>query len=282
MLKGKIININSTKYFVDANAKVYDCVLKGGFKKEKITPLVGDEVIFDEKVNRINEVLPRKNELLRPHVSNIDIALVMVSVKKPDLDLYLLDKLLVNIISSDIMPIVCFSKLDLLNKEEQKQIDVIKAYYESIGIKTIYNTEVSKFEDYAFGKIVCLTGQTGAGKSTFINKIDKSLNLETRPISDSLNRGVHTTRYVSLYKIKDYYVVDTPGFSFLDIGNVDIKKAFLEFNDYDCKYKDCSHINTDGCDVYPHVGKQIMQHRYDNYKRLIGEQIENSRKLFKK
>jgi len=134
-------------------------------------------------------------------------------------------------------------------------------------------------------KVVVTCGQTGAGKSTFINSIDESLHLETKPISESLNRGVHTTRYVSLYKIENFYIADTPGFSSLDVSMLteeQIKEGFIEFDKYHCEYRDCSHINTDGCEVEPNVGKEIRPSRYENYKKFIKEHNEGSSKLFKK
>ena len=131
--------------------------------------------------------------------------------------------------------------------------------------------------------MVVLCGQTGAGKSSFINKIDKGFNLETNPISDSLNRGVHTTRYVSLYKIEDFYIADTPGFSALDLNDLDkedIRNGFIEFQKYECKYRDCDHLNTDGCKIKNN--KDVLSSRYENYVKIMKEYNENSRKFFKK
>lgn len=285
MLKGKIININSSKYVVDIDGQTYDAVLRGIFRKEGITPLVGDIVDFDEKKNQIVKIYERKNFLNRPNIANVDIALIITSTKRPNLDLTLLDKLLVNVEASDIKPLIVFTKTDLLNDKEYKKFLKIKDYYESIGYKTILNTEIDKFKKLVSGKILVCTGQTGAGKSTFINKLSSILNLETKEISDALGRGVHTTRYVSLYHIDDYFIADTPGFSALDLVNLEeenIRFGFIEFENYECKYRDCNHINTDGCKVSPEVGKTILESRYDNYVKFIKEQNESSSKLFKK
>ena len=282
MLKGRIININSTKYLVSVNDKVYDCTLRGKFRNDKITPLVGDFVNINEKDLQIMEIFPRLNMLKRPNIANVDYALVVTSTKKPDLDLYLLDKLLTTIKVSNIKAIICFTKLDLLNELEQKEIEKLTNYYRNIGYDVITNNDTEEFKKRVNGKVVVACGQTGAGKSTFINKIDKTLNLETKPISDSLNRGVHTTRYVSLYTIDNFYLADTPGFSLLDISfltDEQIKDSFIEFNNYQCKYKDCSHINTEGCEIYNN--QDILSSRYDNYVKLIKEKHESRSKLFK-
>ena len=283
MLKGRIQSINSTKYFVDVDNKLYDCTLRGIFRKERVTPLVGDYVEINERDLQITKIFPRINYLKRPNISNVDIAVIMTSVKKPNLDLMLLDKLLVMINYCKVKPLICFSKTDLLTNDELNNYKQIKDYYQKIGIDIIENNEINKFKKIASGKVLVLCGQTGAGKSSFINKIDESFNLETNPISDSLNRGVHTTRYVSLYKIDDFYIADTPGFSALDLYELtkeDIKNGFIEFKKFSCKYQDCDHLNTEGCKIKDN--KEILQSRYINYTKLMKEYYENSRKFFKK
>jgi len=285
MLKGKIININSTKYVVSAENKEYNCVLRGIFRKDKITPMVGDYVEINEKEGQITKILPRKNFLNRPSVANVDIALLITSVKDPALDLVLLDSLLVQVISSNIKPLICFTKTDLLDSKEQSEFKKVMQYYKNIGFDVILNENILKFKRLVKNKIVVSCGQTGAGKSSFINKMDESLNLKTQPISKALNRGVHTTRYVSLYKIENFYIADTPGFSALDLNVLtekQIRDAFVEFKVYNCKYRDCNHINTQGCEVEQNVGSKIMKSRYENYKKFIRSVSENCSKLSKK
>ncbi len=282
-MQGRIIHINSTKYVVKTSQGDINATVKGIFRKEKIVPLVGDIVLLDDE-NRISKIYERRNFLTRPNIANVDIALIITSVKKPDLDLVLLDKLLVNVIGNNIEPVICFTKIDLLDKKELEYYKKIKKYYETLDIVVIENTAIAYFKKIAKDKIIVCCGQTGAGKSTFINKIDKNLKLETKPISSSLNRGVHTTRYVSLYEIDNFLLADTPGFSALDLANFtpqQIRDAFGEFKNSNCKYKDCMHIKTEGCEVEPKVGTKILNSRYENYLKFIKECHESSSKFFK-
>ena len=158
-------------------------------------------------------------------------------------------------------------------------------YYKKIGILVTDNKHLGKLKKILKNNLVVLTGQTGAGKSSLLNKLDKKLNLETKPISDALNRGVHTTRHTEIYKIGKIYFVDTPGFSALDLKNIDsekLKETFLEFSKYNCDFKDCNHLKEKGCKVIDAVSKgEILPSRYINYTRFIKECHENNRKLYK-
>lgn len=281
MLEGQIININSNRYKVLCNDKEFICSARGKFRNDKVTPMVGDYVLIDKQNNQIIKILPRKNFLLRPNVANVDIALIITSVKKPNLDLYLLDKLLTLVTFNKIKPIICFTKIDLLNDKELINFKKIRNYYEKL-YDVIDNNQIEIFKQKVQNKIVVLCGQTGSGKSTFINKIDPSLNLKTNEISSSLGRGIHTTRMTTLYKEDSFYICDTPGFSSLDLVNIeldDLKKSFLEFNNYNCKFKDCNHINTFGCQI--ENNDNILKSRYENYTLFLKEINENRSKLFK-
>lgn len=263
-MNGKIIRIISNLYTVKLKDKNIDCKLKGKFRNDKLTPLVGDLVKVDIKNNIIIEVLDRKNILVRPNIVNVDNSLIITSVKKPDLSLYLLDKLIINSLSYNITPIICFTKLDLLNFFEKIKINRIKKYYESIGYKVFYNTEISKLKKELYNKEIVLTGQTGAGKSSLINKMF-NLNIKTDEISHALGRGKHTTRHTELYIYDNIYISDTPGFSSLEL-NVDVKdlkKYFVEFNNVICPFKDCSHTKEKECNVKK--DKNILKSRYINY-----------------
>jgi len=272
-MKGQIIKILSNLYFVEANHKIYECHSRGKFRNQNITPVVGDFVVFDEQQNYILEILPRKNALIRPLVANIDQAFIVTSVKSPDFSDNLLDKLLVVCSTHNIEPIICLTKLDLLDKKEQKEILKIFKYYKKQGYKVVKNTQKRRIKRLFKGKTTVFTGQTGAGKSSLLNRLDKTLNLQTGEISKALGRGKHTTRHVELLEMYKGKVVDTPGFSSLDVSEIkedEIKNAFLEFKKYPCPYKDCRHLNEKECAVKKAVREQkILQSRYDNYKKII-------------
>lgn len=274
-MKGQIVRIVSNLFTVKIDNNLYECRARGKFRNDKETPVVGDYCEVDIKNNYIIKLFPRKNVLKRPVIANIDMAVIVTSVKKPDLSLNLMDKLLINIIYNNIEPIICFTKLDLLNKEELSNLEIIVDYYQKLGIKVFNNKEIEKLKKVLKNKIVVLTGQTGAGKSSLLNKFDSRLNLKTSSISEALGRGVHTTRHVELFNINNILIADTPGFSSLSFENMstdDIKKNFIEFNNYDCKYKDCSHINEQECNIKNAVvNNEIMKSRYDNYVKFINE-----------
>lgn len=274
-MEGQIIKIISNLYSVKVNNQVYECRARGKFRNNKITPVVGDKCIIDCENSYIIDILPRKNSLERPLIANVDIAVIVTSVKKPDLSLNLLDKMISIITINNIEPVICFTKIDLLNKKELKNIKILIKYYNSIGIKTLTNQKVNKLCRMLKKKIVVFTGQTGAGKSSLLNRIDKNLNLKTGEISESLGRGKHTTRHVELFEIKKMYIADTPGFSSLDFYGIDkeqIKSSFIEFKNHNCKFKDCNHINEKECKIKEKVNNGlILKSRYDNYINFINK-----------
>lgn len=272
-MEGQIIKILSNLYFVNANNEVYECHSRGKFRKDRITPVVGDNVIFDCENKYILEILPRKNILVRPPVANISQGIIVTSVKHPDFSSNLLDKLISMLEYHNIKPILCFSKWDLLDQDESKNMEKIVNYYNSIGYTTVINTELDKIKSMLTGNTSVFTGQTGAGKSTLMNSLDPTLNLETDEISEALGRGKHTTRHVELIEMYGGKVLDTPGFSSLsfdDLDKEDIRDTFIEFKNYPCLYKDCMHINEYECEVKKNVNNgNIMESRYINYQKFI-------------
>ena len=276
---GRIIKIVSNDYTVKCeDGNTYICKARGVFRNKKITPLVGDFVKITKEKNLIEEIMKIKNELIRPPVSNIDIALVVTSAKEPDFSSNLLDKMLDIIEFNNIMPVICISKYDLL--DNTKEMDEIIAYYKKIGYKVLINTQIEDIKKIFKDNVTILTGQTGVGKSSLINKLEKSMDLKTGEISKALGRGKHTTRHTELFELFDGYVADTPGFSslnFIGMNKEDIRDNFIEFNEYKdkCKYRDCMHVNEDDCEIKRRVSNnEILKSRYDNYVKFILEKRE--------
>lgn len=272
-MTGRVIKLISNKWTVEKEGHFYECSSVGKFKYLKMSPLVGDVVEIDEINNVIKNIMPRKNELVRPPIANVDQAIILVSCKEPNFSSNLLDKMLVVIEYNNIKPIICFTKYDLL--DDTKEIDEIINYYKSIGYEVYINKEINDIKSILKGKISVLTGQTGVGKSSLLNSLKNDLNLATGEISKALGRGKHTTRHVELLDIDGGLVADTPGFSsldFIEMDKKDIKDNFVEFyaNEDKCKYQDCLHIKEDGCYIKKLVSEgKIRNTRYENYKKFI-------------
>ena len=279
-MKGQIIKISSDLHFVSCDNKIYPCKCRGIFRKEHITPVVGDYVLFSKEKKLIEHIMDRKNIFSRPKVSNIDQAFLITSLKLPDFSLNLLDKFIVLMELNHVEPIICITKSDLLNESQLKDIKGVLSYYEKIGYKVIYNYELDKIRDLLCNKTSVFTGQTGAGKSTLLNKLNPNWNLEVGEVSTALGRGRHTTRVVELFEFNNGKVMDTPGFSSLELNNYskeEIRNAFVEFSNYPCPFKDCSHTNEEECNVKREIyANNILESRYLNYLNFIG--VDNNEK----
>ena len=281
-MKGLIIKNISNDYLIKAENNLYNCKPRGKFRKDKIIPLVGDKVEFNEQDKYITKIYPRKNSLIRPSVSNVDQALIVTSVKTPNFDTNLLDKLLTIISFNNIEPVICFTKLDLLDNKEQKEIETYINYYNNLGYKTVTNSKKENFSNIFDNKITVLAGQSGAGKSSLLNLLNPTLKLQTNEISKALNRGKHTTRHTELYKLLGGYIADTPGFSQVDFRKMtkyDIRDNMKEMFDnlHECKYRDCMHIKEYGCKVKQLLAEgTILKSRYNNYKLFISSVDERS------
>ena len=280
-MEGQIVKISSDLYFVNYEDEVFPCKCRGLFRKEHITPVVGDYVLFSKDKKLIEEVKPRKNVFDRPKVSNIDQAFLITSLKLPDFSLNLLDKFITLMEIHHVKPIICITKGDLLGKEELEKIKNILSYYEKIGYVVLYNTDLNIIKEYMKNKTSVFTGQTGAGKSTLLNHLNPSWNLETGEVSEALGRGRHTTRVVELFDFLGGKVMDTPGFSSLELNEYSteqIKNAFREFALYPCPFQDCSHTKEAECCVKKAVlENNILESRYLNYLNFIG--VDNREKI---
>ena len=271
---GRIIKQVSNDYTVEIDNELIVCKPRGKFRKMELSPLVGDFVVIDYDNKYILEIKKRKNELIRPKIANVDYALIVTSVQIPEFSSNLLDKLLVNIEYNNIEPIICFTKMDIIDESKQKEIGEYIDYYRKIGYRVYINTDDS-LKDIFEGKVTVLTGQSGAGKSTLLNMLDRSLKLETNEVSIALGRGRHTTRHTELMSVRGGYIADTPGFSSLDFEQMteaDIRDNFIEFNKYrhNCEYADCMHVNEENCEIKKMVAEnEILKSRYDNYLKFI-------------
>ena len=273
-IQGKIIKQISNDYTVKVNDELIVCKARGKFRNLGITPLVGDDVVIEN--NYILSVLDRKNELIRPSISNVDQAVIIMSTKIPAFSTDLLDKLLCIIEYNNILPIIYISKLDLLSEKEIENINVFINYYRKIGYRVYTDLKIKEvFKD----KITVFVGQSGAGKSTLLNKLDNSLNLQTGEVSKALGRGRHTTRHVELLNLLGGMIADTPGFSkisFVDMNKNDIRDNFIEFNKYrdNCEYQDCMHNLEDNCEIKRQViNGNILESRYNNYIKFIENKV---------
>lgn len=273
-MQGRIICINTSihKVLLENNT-IIDCKTRGKLRNMDIAPVVGDFVMVDTDKQVIEKVLKRKNYLERPLISNIDKLLIVMSTAIPAFSSYLIDKFLIIAKSNNIEPIIVITKMDMTSLKEKIEIKRYIKYYKKIGIKAYINKDVSKIKKEFKGCVVALCGQTGAGKSSLLNRIDASLSLKTGEVSLSLGRGKHTTRLVELLEVNQGLIADTPGFSSLEIkiSKNDIKKYYPEF-EVRCKYKSCNHVKEEGCKIIELVNKnKIPKWRYENYLKFLEE-----------
>ncbi len=286
MNKGLVIRLIAGEYKVyDLDSKlVFNAKPRGVMRIKSSAPKVGDYVTYtllDNENGIIEDIMTRRNDLIRPYICNIDQAFVIFSVKEPELNLNLLDKFLVTLEYNNITPIIVFNKWDLLNDTEIKEISVIIDYYQRIGYKTVITScsdnLLNDLKELLKDKISVFTGQSGVGKSSLLNLIDPTLSIQTNEISLALGRGKHTTRHVELINIESGWVADTPGFGTIDfegMEKIDLAQNYIEFfkNSQDCKYNGCLHINEPSCKVKELVeSNQILKSRYENYITFIND-----------
>ncbi|MCA0969249.1 ribosome small subunit-dependent GTPase A [Halobacillus litoralis] len=288
MTTGKIIKALAGFYYVLHDGDVYQCRGRGNFRKKKVTPLVGDNVEFkadNQEEGYILSIDNRKNEFVRPPIANVDQALIVTSAVKPDFNALLLDRFLVLVEAKRIEPFIVISKMDQLTDGEVKEMESYKAMYEKIGYSVILSSvndpsSMDQVQSHLSGRTTVIAGQSGVGKSSLLNSIDPRLSIDTDDISESLGRGKHTTRHVELYEISGGLVADTPGFSSLEFGDLELDQlpeCFPEFVEVqnDCKFRGCLHNKEPKCAVKAGVEDgTISQQRYDHYVHFL-EEIQN-------
>lgn len=291
-MQGKIIKGIAGFYYVYVEGHgIYECKAKGIFRKDHVKPLVGDDVIVDvldesKMLGNIREILPRRSALIRPAVANVDQALVIFAIVKPNPNFNLLDRFLIRMERQNLPTIICFNKQDIATDDEK---DALRKGYETCGyqvcfVSALENEGLEQIKALLAGKTTTVAGPSGVGKSSLINQLAPKANMETGAISEKIERGKHTTRHSEIIAMgEETYIVDTPGFTSLDISEItkeELGSYYPEFAQYEpcCKFSGCAHISEPSCGVKDAVeAGKISRMRYENYKVLYQELKEQKR-----
>lgn len=291
-MQGKIIKGIGGFYYVHIENKgIYECKAKGIFRKDNRKPLVGDDVEMDvldetEKKGNIVELLPRKSELIRPAVANVDQALVIFSITKPAPSLNLLDRFLIMMRQQNLPCIICFNKQDIAEEAERK---ILEETYEKCGYRVLFVSALQEegiepLFEILKKKTTTVAGPSGVGKSSLINRLQSNTVMETGTISEKIDRGKHTTRHSELIAIgENTYIMDTPGFSSLglfDMEKEELVQYYPEFAQFEerCRFGGCAHISEPVCGVKDAVAEGLISKiRYENYT-LLYEELKNKKK----
>jgi ribosome biogenesis GTPase len=301
-MQGKIIKGIAGFYYIETHdARIYECKAKGIFRKDNVKPLVGDNVMIDiideeNKKGNITEILPRKNRLLRPPVANVDQAVILFAIVKPDPNYNLLDRFLIMMRQQNLPVIICFNKQDIATEEEQKELHDA---YEKCGYKVLFisvkeEKGLDELKELLKGKTTTLAGPSGVGKSSLLNKLVPDALMQTGELSRKIHRGKNTTRHSELFYVSELsqgeeetYLFDTPGFTSLNLVDVttdNLMQYYPEFEEFEpeCRFGGCSHIAEPDCGVKNALGEgKISAVRYENYK-IIYEDLKNARPDYSK
>ena len=291
-MQGKIVKGISGFYYVHVvGTGIYECKAKGVFRNRKVKPLVGDNVeivVLDEekRLGNVEKILSRKNELIRPAVSNIDMALVIFAAAKPDPNFNLLDRFLCMMEYQKVPVTICFNKCDLVSEEEKEKLWQIyaPAGYDILFTSVKTGENIDNLKAVLADKTTTVAGPSGVGKSSLINELQTGVRMQTGAISDKIGRGKHTTRHSEIISIgQDTYIMDTPGFSSMDLPGFekeDLWTCYPEFVRFEpgCRFIGCSHIGEPDCGVKNALAEgKISRVRYDNYV-ILYEEMKNIRK----
>jgi len=291
-MQGKIVKGISGFYYVYVvGTGIYECRAKGIFRNQKVRPLVGDDVeiaVLDEekRLGNVEKLLPRRNELIRPAVSNIDMALVIFAAAKPDPNLNLMDRFLCMMEYQKVPVTICFNKCDLIGEEEKQELcDIYRpAGYELIFTSAATGENLASLRAALKGKTTAVAGPSGVGKSSLINLLQDGIHMQTGAISDKIERGKHTTRHSQIIPLaEDTYIMDTPGFSSMDLPGLEKENLWTCYREFipfepQCRFIGCSHIGEPDCGVKEALAEgKISRVRYENYT-LLYEEMKNIRR----
>lgn len=286
-MEGKIIKGIGGFYYIKTSEGIVECKARGKFRHKDMKPMVGDNVTIKLEKGKgvIEEIHERTSELIRPTVSNVTLAFVVFAIKSPDLNFDLLNRFLILCESNNIEVIVCLNKVDLVSEEEREEVKkkITDIGYEVLFINAKEGLGIEELRKRMEGNVTVLCGPSGAGKSTLINQLADKEHMETGMVSDKIGRGKHTTRHSELIEIDNGYIVDTPGFSTLDVTFIEKEKLKYYFPDFDqyndtCKFRGCVHYKEPGCSLKEAVEEgKINKHRYEFYIRTLEEIIEGGK-----
>ena len=283
-MKGKIIKGIGGFYYVKTSKGLIECKARGKFRHKDMKPMVGDDVEIEVSNGKgvIEEIFERKSQLIRPTVANVTQAFVVFAVKNPDINFDLLNRFLILCEHNNIEAIVCLNKVDLVSEEEKVAIKqkIVDIGYEVLYINAKKGIGVEKLREKLDNNETVLCGPSGAGKSTLINTLTEKYHMETGEVSEKIGRGKHTTRHSELIDVVGGYIVDTPGFSTLEVNFIekeDLRYSFPEFEEYNnlCKFRGCLHYKEPNCGVKKAVEEgKINKYRYDFYIRTLEEKMD--------
>lgn len=293
-MQGKIVKGIAGFYYVHTAQGLAECKARGIFRKENVKPLVGDnveiELVCREPLEgNITRIFPRKNALIRPAAANIDQALVIFAITRPDPNYNLLDRFLIAMEQKNLPAVICFNKKDIATEQE---LAALSEAYQGCGYQVLFvsggrGEGIEEIRECLAGRTTVVAGPSGVGKSTLINALSPEADMEVGEISQRIGRGKNTTRHAQLFALgEDTYIMDTPGFTSLNVENVEkeeLQGYYPEFRKYEkqCRFGGCAHISEPVCGVKDALrAGRISQVRYDNYA-LIYEELKSRKKYYR-